>query len=211
MIEQRPHIGARHGACRFGGAEARKLQPSAAAIVRIGRERAFESHGGSGIIAELGPRLAEREPGRRKRGSRFGGLGEQIRRGGDVSPRRQIAPEAVAPVGDQIARGGGIGGTVLEFIGGTYAPLLQLGENFVGCCNGACAGLRVPEGRSRRAHRQRDGAHGANRRCVPVRPEQAPLRNLLQPAVSSTKVCEAHGNYPLRGEVKKCKPCEGCS
>ena len=30
---------------------------------------------------------------------------------------------------------------VLEFIGGTYEPLLKLGENFVGCSNGACAGL----------------------------------------------------------------------
>jgi hypothetical protein len=30
--------------------------------------------------------------------------------------------------------------------------------------------------------------HGASLRCVPIRPEQAPLRTLRQPAVSSTEV-----------------------
>ena len=101
LVEQRAHIARRHRA--IARAEMRELQAGAVAVIRVGVARRAEGRDRAIRVARLALDLAEREPGRRKARRALDRLCQEIARGAEFAPRREVARKFIAAVGDEIA------------------------------------------------------------------------------------------------------------
>src|SRR3954469_8570574 len=102
LIEQRPHIGRRHGG-ELLGAQQHQPQACAVPVVGIGHLRFPKRRDRRSVLAELFANFAERKPGGGKRWGKLGRLQQQIGGGHKVAFEVQVARKIEPAVGNQIA------------------------------------------------------------------------------------------------------------